>query len=269
VTRARSRGLATLVTPVTALAREAGRAILAVYREEFEVRSKADGSPLTRADLDAHTVIRQGLAAIDPGLPMLSEESADLSFAARKDWQRYWLVDPLDGTREFVSRSGEFTVNIALVHGSRPVFGVVHAPLLDLTYYGGDDLGAYRFRDDEPPERIATRAPQGRELVVFASRSHAGPRTTRFLRQLEGAYELTVVHRGSALKACYVADGQAHLYPRFGATSEWDTAAAQAVVEAAGGVVREIGRDAPLRYNKPDLRNPAFYVAYGPEAPHP
>jgi 3'(2'), 5'-bisphosphate nucleotidase len=269
VTASDAPDAAALAEPVTAVARAAGRAILAVYREGFDVRAKVDGSPLTRADLDAHAVIRSGLAALDPELPMLSEESEDLSFDRRRHWRRYWLVDPLDGTREFVNRSDEFTVNIALVEGDRPVFGVVHAPVLDCTYYGGAGLGAFRLRDDEPPERIRVRPPSGRELVVFASRSHAGPRTTRFLQRLAEERDLTVLQRGSALKACFVADGSAHLYPRFGPTSEWDTAAAQAVVEAAGGVVREIGTDTPLRYNTPDLRNPPFYVAYGPDAPHP
>jgi 3'(2'), 5'-bisphosphate nucleotidase len=261
--------LETLHERVVSVAREAGRAILEVYAQEFEVTYKDDATPLTQADLAAQRVVRRGLARIDPALPFLSEEASAVPYATRRSWRAHWLVDPLDGTREFVERTGEFTVNIALVAAGRSVFGVVHAPLPDLTYTGGATIGAWRRQGSGPKEPIAVRAPEGRALTVFASRSHAGPETTAFLRSLAQHWDVSVTSRGSALKACLVADGQAHLYPRLGQTSEWDTAASQAIVEAAGGVLREIGSDRPLRYGKPDLHNPPFYVAYGPDAPHP
>jgi 3'(2'), 5'-bisphosphate nucleotidase len=260
---------ATLQEPLVAVARAAGRAILELYAGEVDVAYKDDATPLTEADLSAQRIIRRGLAAIAPALPFLAEEASEVPYERRRSWAAHWLVDPLDGTREFVNRTGEFTVNIALVVGTRSVFGVVHAPVPDLTYAGGPGLGAWRRRGDAPPERIAVRPPRGRELTVLTSRSHAGPRTQAFLAGLAERYDVSVTPRGSAIKACLVADGEAHLYPRLGPTSEWDTAASQAIVEAAGGVLRAIGSDEPLRYNKPDLRNPPFYVAYGPEAPHP
>jgi 3'(2'), 5'-bisphosphate nucleotidase len=261
--------LDTLRAPLVAIARDAGRAILEVYGQPFDVAYKDDATPLTQADLAAQAVIRRALARLSPELPVLSEEGHATPFETRRRWTSFWLVDPLDGTREFVHRRDEFTVNIALVRATSPVLGVVHAPVLDLTYVGGRGLGAWRLEGDGPPEAIAVRPPVGRSLTVFASRSHAGADTQAFLASLAERWDVDVTSRGSSLKACFVADGQAHLYPRHGPTYEWDTAAAQAVVEAAGGVVHEIGSDAPLHYNKPDLLNPPFYVAYGPDAPHP
>lgn len=255
--------------PLGAIAREAGRAILEVYSQPFEVDYKDDATPLTQADLAAHRLIRRRLSDLRGDVPLLSEEGVEIPFDTRRAWGACWIVDPLDGTREFVNRTDEFTVNIALVVGGRSVLGVVHAPVLDLTYVGGPTLGAWRGEGDGPLEAIAVRPPTSRELRVFASRSHAGRDTQTFLASLAERHDLHVTSRGSALKACFVADGQAHLYPRLGVTFEWDTAASQAIVEGAGGVLRQIGSDAPLRYNKRDLRNPPFYVAYGPDAPHP
>jgi 3'(2'), 5'-bisphosphate nucleotidase len=255
--------------PVAAVARAAGRVILEAYAGDVDVSYKDDATPLTEADLAAQRVIRAGLARIDAALPFLAEETGHIPYETRRSWPAYWLVDPLDGTREFVDRTDEFTVNIALVALGRSVFGVVHVPVPDVTYAGGAGIGAWRRSGDAAPEPIAVRAPEGRELTVLASRSHFGPETQAFLDTLGGRHDVRVSRRGSALKACLVADGQAHLYPRHGPTSEWDTAASQAIVEAAGGVLREIGSDRPLRYNKPDLRNPPFYAAYGAEAPHP
>jgi 3'(2'), 5'-bisphosphate nucleotidase len=250
-------------------AREAGRAILEIYRGDFETTYKDDASPLTEADLAAHRTLRRSLAAIAPDLPYLSEEGALAPFETRRAWESLWLVDPLDGTREFVARRDDFTVNVALVIDGRSVLGVVHAPVFDLTYVGGEGVGAFRIEGEGEGEAIRVSTPQGRELRVVASRSHARGETHAFLERLRGAHDLEVLARGSALKACFVADGSAHLYPRLGTTSEWDTAASQAVVEAAGGVLRAVGTNEPLRYNKPDLRNPPFYAAYGEAAPHP
>jgi 3'(2'), 5'-bisphosphate nucleotidase len=246
------------VQQLVALARSAGDAILEVYGQDFPVELKADESPLTEADLASHRMICDGLAELEPDTPVLSEESAGVPFAVRSGWRRYFLVDPLDGTREFVKRNGEFTVNIALIEDHLPVLGVVHVPVTGVTYFGAAGLGAFK-QGDAAPEAIRVRRPAADPVVVVGSRSHANPDLQDRLALL-GAHEL--VSMGSSLKFCLVAEGAADFYPRLGPTSEWDTAAAQAVVEAAGGrVVKLDGQD--LRYNtKADILNPAFLV-YG------
>ena len=244
---------------VVKLAQRAGNAILSVYSEQFEVTHKTDQSPLTVADLRSHEIISQGLRALTPDAPVLSEEASDISFEQRRQWTRYWLVDPLDGTKEFVSRNGEFTVNIALIENHVPVLGVVHVPVTSTTYTGAIGIGAFRQVDAEAPEPLRVRSPAGTPLRIVGSRSHRGDTLDQYLPKL-GPYELVAV--GSSLKFCLVAEGSADFYPRFGPTSEWDTAAAQAVVEAAGGAVVKTNGE-HLRYNtKPDLLNPHFLV-YG------
>jgi 3'(2'), 5'-bisphosphate nucleotidase len=259
----------TLRDAVAGLAREAGRAILEVYRGDFEVQLKADATPVTEADLRAHALLVRGLRALTPDVPVLSEEQAEVPYEVRSAWPRFWLVDPLDGTREFVNRTGEFSVNVALVERGRAAFGVVHGPIEDVAYAGAPDHGAWRREADGAWTAIRVAPPEGRALRVLTSRSHAGARTRAWLDALAGDWDVAVAQRGSAIKACLVADGRAHLYARLGPTSEWDTAASQAVLEAAGGVLRRVADGAPLAYNKPDLRNPEFYAAWGPEAPHP
>ncbi len=261
--------LPTMLPQVVALAREAGRAILEVYRQDFAVTAKDDASPLTQADLVAHRSIVGALRALTPGLPIVSEEQAQEPYASRRRWPRHWLVDPLDGTREFVERSDDFTVNVALVHAGRALLGVVHAPVGDVTYAGVVGHGAQRQQGEAGAETISVRPPVGHELVVLASRSHLDASTRAFLDSLGEGYRVTLRQRGSALKICLIAEGRAHLYPRLGPTMEWDTAAAHAVLAAAGGVLCEAGGATPLRYGKADLRNPWFYAAYGPSAPHP
>ena len=239
------------------IASEAGRAILAVYHQDFSVERKHDDSPLTAADLASHRVIAQRLGEMDPDVPILSEEGADIPFATRSRWQRYWLIDPLDGTREFVKRNGEFTVNIALIEQGRPVVGVVHVPVTRVSYVGGTGSGAWKVDADGEarPNPVLPRRP--RTLRVAGSRSHAGDSLKRFLARV-GDHE--IVSMGSSLKLCLVAEGNADVYPRLGPTSEWDTAAAQAVVEAAGGMVTDT-QLRPLRYNtKESLLNPHFLV---------
>ena len=247
-----------LLADVLTLARRAGDAILAVYAQHFEVTTKDDRSPLTLADLRSHEIIEQGLRALTPDIPVLSEESSAIAFEQRRRWKRFWLVDPLDGTKEFVSRNGEFTVNIALIDGHAPALGVVHVPVQGVTYAGVRGGGAHRWHDREK-QRIQVRVPAATPLRIVGSRSHRGDSLDRVLPRLE-PYELVAV--GSSLKFCMVAEGSADFYPRFGPTSEWDTAAAQAVVEAAGGaVVKPDG--SPLDYNtKAELLNPHFLV-YG------
>ena len=248
-----------LLANVVKLAQRAGDAILSVYSEQFEVTHKNDQSPLTVADLRSHEIISQGLRALTPDLPVLSEEASDISFEQRQTWTRYWLVDPLDGTKEFVSRNGEFTVNIALIDDHVPVLGVVHVPVTSTTYTGAKGIGASKQVDGQKPEPLNVRSPAADPLRIVGSRSHRGDSLDQYLPKL-GPYELVAV--GSSLKFCFVAEGSADFYPRFGPTSEWDTAAAQAVVEAAGGAVIKTNGER-LRYNtKADLLNPHFLV-YG------
>ncbi|MEJ2383208.1 MAG: 3'(2'),5'-bisphosphate nucleotidase CysQ [Xanthomonadales bacterium] len=239
------------------IAAEAGAAILDIYGEEFDVVSKADDSPLTQADLASHRVITAALARLTPHIPLLSEESADIPFSERTRWQEYWLIDPLDGTKEFIKRNGEFTVNIALIRAHRPVMGVVHVPVTGVTYSGIVGAGAQRHERDGAARRISVRLPSAQPPVVVGSRSHANPDLERHLAAL-GEYEL--VSMGSSLKFCLLAEGLADFYPRLGPTSEWDTAAAHAVVLAAGGQIVTLDGE-PLRYNlKDSLLNPPFLV---------
>jgi 3'(2'), 5'-bisphosphate nucleotidase len=248
---------AEFIEPIVDLARKAGDAILEVYASDFDVQSKDDESPLTQADLAAHRRIVAGLAELTPELPVISEEGGLPPFARRSQWPTYWLIDPLDGTREFVNRNGEFTVNIALVNEGRPVFGVVHVPVLRKTYVGCEGHGAELRADGEPPRSIRVAGNSARPVRVVGSRSHRGSSLDAFIDNL-GDCEL--VPMGSSLKFCVVAEGGADVYPRLGPTSEWDTAAAQAVVEQAGGSVVTLDGN-PMKYNqKEDILNPYFVV---------
>jgi 3'(2'), 5'-bisphosphate nucleotidase len=248
------------IAEIVAIARAAGEVILEVYNSGSVVAaSKSDSSPLTEADLRAHHLIVSRLAGLQPALPVLSEEASELSYATRAAWTRYWLIDPLDGTREFLSRNGEFTVNIALIDGNRAVLGVVHVPVSGITYWGSAGQGAWRAQAGTEPRRIQVQAELGARVRVAGSRSHRGDSLDRFLGQI-GAHDF--VSMGSSLKFCLVAEGQADVYPRLGPTSEWDTAAAQAVVEAAGGAVLTLD-GTQLRYNtKAEYLNP-YFVAFG------
>jgi 3'(2'), 5'-bisphosphate nucleotidase len=245
--------------PVLALAREAGRAIMAVYRDAFEVTRKDDRSPLTQADLAAHRILVDGLRQLEPACPVLSEESTPEEVAGRRGWHRLWLVDPLDGTREFVKRNDEFTINVALVEDGVPVLGVVHAPALDET---ASAVRGGALVVERAGRVVPQVAPCGDRIPrVAVSRSHGCARSDAALARL-GAYELLAV--GSALKFIRVATGEADVYLRLGPTSEWDTAAGQCLIEAAGGrVVALDGR--PFRYNQRDtLLNSDFVAARDP-----
>jgi 3'(2'), 5'-bisphosphate nucleotidase len=243
-----------LLLEVTALAREAGRAILEVYASSFSVQEKEDRSPLTEADLRSEKLILAGLKRIAPEIPVLSEESGQVPFATRRNWSRLWVVDPLDGTREFVQRNGEFTVNIALVDDHRPVLGIVHAPVLERDYYACDGIGAFRSDAQAAgqPIRVARRG--AGPLRVVGSRSHRGNSLDAFLARV-GPHEFVEV--GSSMKLCLVAEGNADVYPRMGPTCEWDTAAGQCVLEQAGGQVLTLDGQ-PLAYNRADTLNPNF-----------
>ncbi len=253
---------------LAAIAEAAGRAILEVRRNGFDVAYKDDRSPLTRADTAAHEVILRGLGQAFPGVPVLSEEGADLPFAERGRWDRLFIVDPLDGTKEFVKDNGEFCVCIALAEDGFPALGAVHVPLWGATYVGGLGLGAYRRGADAqgigPWQRIHARQPDSAGLVVLASRSHPSPDIEAYLAGKTVRERITA---GSALKFCLLAEGKADLYPRFNPTREWDTAAGQAVLEGAGGSVLRLvdGRPGPrLPVNKPDLFNGPFLASAQP-----
>jgi len=249
----------TLLADLCAIARAAGDAILEVYGRDFAVRLKDDRSPLTEADEVSHRIIGERLRLLDASVPLLSEESAPADLAQRRGWSRFWLVDPLDGTKEFVKRNGEFTVNIALVDAQRAVLGVVLAPALSRLYYGAVGVGAWCQIGTDAARTIRVQAPAAQPPRVVGSRSHPSGELADYLAGL-GPHEITPM--GSSLKICLVAEGAADVYPRLGPTSEWDTAAAQAILESAGGrMMDRVGQ--PLRYNtKDDLLNPHF-LAFG------
>lgn len=243
---------------------EAGKDIISIYESaNFEVEQKGDNSPLTRADKAAHEKIQSILKETE--LPLLSEEGKDIPFEERKDWDYFWMVDPLDGTKEFIKRNGEFTVNIALIHQNKPVLGVVYTPVLKKLYYGVQGQGAslIDLNAGEEPVSIQTVKEKPEVTKVVASRSHMNDETKNFIQDYE-PYEL--VSMGSSLKLIMVAEGQAHLYPRIAPTMEWDTAAAQIVVEEAGGQVLNFETKEPMGYNKENLLNSYFVVYPTPQS---
>jgi 3'(2'), 5'-bisphosphate nucleotidase len=250
--------LSRLLPDVIAIARDAGRTILEVYESAFTVKEKDDHSPLTEADLRSEKLILAGLRRIAAEVPVLSEETGQVPWATRRGWSRLWVVDPLDGTREFVGRNGEFTVNIALVQDGRVILGVVHAPALGRTYFGCEGAGSFRSDAEAAgrPIHVAKRGPG--PVRVVGSRSHRGSSLDAFLERV-GPYELVEV--GSSLKLCLVAEGAADVYPRLGPTCEWDTAAGQCVLEQAGGQVVTLAGQ-PLGYNlREEVLNP-FFVGF-------
>jgi 3'(2'), 5'-bisphosphate nucleotidase len=235
----------------------AGEAIMRIYGDEFTVERKDDDSPLTLADLESQRVIVDALSQLTPGVPILSEESAHAPWQERRTWEQLWVVDPLDGTREFVKRNGEFTINIALVVRHEALLGVVAAPAQGVVYWGAAGVGAFRERRGEPLTPIRVSAPQA-PIRVVGSRSHSSPQTAAYLGALRAS---TIFGIGSALKFCLVAEGSADLYPRFGPTSEWDTAAGQALLEAAGGHVTRLDGHR-LRYNYRESLINGDFVAF-------
>lgn len=255
-----------LMDSITNIAIQAGDKILEIYQQDFAVYDKSDSSPLTEADLAAHNLIVNEIQKISD-LPILSEESSDISWEERKSWSKYWLVDPLDGTKEFIKKNGEFTVNIALIEFGEPTFGVVHAPVLEKTFVGAVNKEAYTLVGDQKLTVTAKPHQQGEAWKVVGSRSHQSPEIEKIMNALDGEKELVAM--GSSLKLCCVATGEAHLYPRVGPTSEWDTGAAHAFALAAGAKVTILDPDQPfdpdahpLRYNqKESVLNPYFMVS--------
>lgn len=246
-----------MIKNISCIAREAGEAIMSVRSKGFDVENKDDKSPVTAADIASNEVISKQLATLYPEIPILSEEGAKIPFQERNQWKEFFLVDPLDGTKEFIKDNGEFCVCIALMRNNRPVLGVVYAPTQDTLYTGSIETGAYMSKKGSAPIAISTSAPASDEgVIVVGSRSHPSPDLEDYLKTLN-LKEMKPA--GSAIKFCLVAEGKAHLYPRFNPTMEWDTAAGQAIVEAAGGSMLGLdGKEFP--YNKENLRNAGFIV---------
>lgn len=245
---------------IVTIARQAGDAIMTVYAQtDLQVEVKLDDSPVTAADIASHNVIVAGLARDFSNIAIMSEEDANIDWATRKNWQIYWLIDPLDGTKEFIKRNGEFTVNIALIYQGKAIAGVVYAPVLDKCYYGVLGQGAWLEHQGQVVKLDITQRSIQPIPVVVGSRSHISPDVAEYLHSV-GEHQMLSV--GSSLKFCMVAEGLADVYPRLGLTSEWDTAAAQAVLEAAGGLVVEYPLLTPLQYNqKENILNPYFIAA--------
>ncbi|MFD2531935.1 3'(2'),5'-bisphosphate nucleotidase CysQ [Gracilimonas halophila] len=246
-----------MLNRVIKTAEEAGQKILEFYHTEIEVITKDDHSPLTKADLAAHHIIVDSLKELDPNTPVISEESGIPDFEERREWDRFWLVDPLDGTKEFIKKNGEFTVNIALIEKSKPVLGVVYVPAYDMMYYGEQSIGSFKREADEKAVKLETstfEAPGKARIVV--SRSHGDDTTVKKLKNL-GIEVSEEVPSGSSIKFCLVAEGKADLYPRLGPTMEWDTAAADAVYRYSS---KKGEKYSPLSYNKESFKNPYFLL---------
>jgi 3'(2'), 5'-bisphosphate nucleotidase len=249
---------------IVEIARLAGEAIMKVYVRDFEVEVKDDQSPLTEADRNANAVIVEALQSTYPHIPVLSEESKMIPYEERKDWEYFWLVDPLDGTKEFIKKNDEFTVNIALIHNQEPVLGVVYLPVTKVAYYSVRSQGAWVQQEGGAPAQLGTHVVNYRnknQVQVVASRSHLTKEVEDFVSELQTAgKQVDYISAGSSLKFCLVAEGKADVYPRFGPTMEWDTAAAHAVAAGAGRKVIQPGTGEPLLYNKENLLNPWFIV---------
>jgi 3'(2'), 5'-bisphosphate nucleotidase len=256
-----------LLKSVNEIAIAAGSEILDVYNSDqaIEVSTKLDDSPLTDADRRAHLLIVDRLSSLTPGIPLLSEESDAIDYGLRKSWQRYWLIDPLDGTKEFINRNGEFTVNIALIENGQSVAGVVHVPVTGISYFGGTGLNAWKqgsHQSDSEAKQISSRPMEGNAGVrIVSSRRHLGEQLDALVAKVKNHFgKVTLLSMGSSLKMCLLAEGSADIYPRMAPTCEWDTAAAHGILCAAGGEIVDL-QFRPLRYNsKPELLNP-FFIA--------
>ncbi len=252
----------------------AGRRILEIYNSDFSFEIKSDNSPLTIADRESHRIITEGLKWCYPDIPLMSEEGIDVSYDTRRGWKNYFLIDPLDGTKEFIKRNGEFTINLALMEKDAPIAGLIFIPVKRTIYYAMKDHGSYKLCldniektviSDGVMEKLSTRLPIYKRngardsIIVAGSRSHKSERMDAFLQSLRNRYrEIKFIPAGSSLKFCLIAEGLADIYPRFGTTMEWDTAAGQIVVEESGGQVLDLETHEPLKYNKKDMKNPWF-----------
>jgi len=241
---------------IVEIAQKAGDAIMQIYKEDFSIEYKKDNSPLTQADLASNTIICESLTALHPSIPIMSEENAQVEYSERKEWEYYWCIDPIDGTKEFIKKNGEFTVNIALIYKNTPVLGVVYAPALKDMYKAKKGEGAYK-NNQKLPLHVNTSPDE--KLVVVASKSHLSEETQAFIDALE-TKEIEQVSKGSSLKLCMVAEGVADIYPRLAPTMEWDTAASDAIVRECGKMSFQYENNLPMVYNKENLLNPWFVV---------
>lgn len=251
-----------LIAALLPLAKEAGCKILDIYEKNFSIEHKTDNSPLTEADRASNEVIIAGLQQLTPNIPIISEESKLIPYATRQHWTRCWIVDPLDGTKEFIKRNGEFTVNIALIEHGQPILGVVYVPVSDTYYYAIAGQGSYKQIQDQSPQRLKSACIDPRQIVrVVASRSHLSSETTAYIDTLQQQYaQVALVSAGSSLKFCLLAEGKAHIYPRFAPTMEWDTAAGHLVAAEAGAEISVYPTNEVLYYNRENLVNPHFLV---------
>lgn len=242
------------IEEIKEIALQAGKEIMEIYNQDFNIEYKEDHSPLTEADIRANKLICHGLRNLYPDIPILSEENKIIEYETRKSWKCYWCIDPIDGTKEFINRNGEFTINIALVYKNEPILGVVYAPALGDIYYAQKDLGAFKNKEKLP---LKINNTPSEKLCVVASKSHFSEDTQAFINKLDSK-EIVQISKGSSLKLCMVAEGEADIYPRFGPTMEWDTAAADAIVRASGKMTYRFDSQEALMYNKRDLLNPWF-----------
>ena len=252
------------INKILEIAHKAGEAILEIYHDDFDVEKKGDSSPITMADRNSNNIIVTGLRKLYPDIPIISEESKQIPFSTRRDWEYFWMVDPLDGTKEFIKRNDEFTVNIALIHKDHPVLGVVYVPVFDNTYYAVKGNGSFKIDAEGNTDELHNGDDHYRNkdfVKVVASRSHLSDEVNEFVEILEeDGKEVEFISAGSSIKFCLVAEGEADVYPRFGPTMEWDTAAAQIVAEEAGRQVLHAETKEILKYNKESLFNPFFIV---------
>lgn len=244
------------IEDIKKIALDAGNAIMEIYKRDFKVEYKEDNSPLTEADIIANEIICDALEKLYPQIPMLSEENKEVAYKDRKDWEYFWCIDPIDGTKEFIKRTGEFTVNIALIHKKIPVLGVVYAPVISDMYYAKKGDGAFKNNEQLP---LYKNTNQKEKMVVVASVSHLSDETQTFINELD-TKKIEQTSKGSSLKLCMVAEGVADIYPRLAPTMEWDTAAADAIVREAGKMTFQYETNRPVLYNKENLLNPWFVV---------
>jgi len=249
------------IQKINFIAKKAGDEIMKIYQQDFEVNYKKDNSPLTKADIKSNEIITGSLKDLYPKIPILSEENKEVPYNIRRNWEYFWLIDPLDGTKEFVKKNGEFTANIALIHKDTPVLGVIYAPVLKILYYAQKDKGAFKQEKNRKPQRLSIcREANNDTLKIIVSKSHYNQETKEFVDNLKNQYEkIEFINIGSSLKFCLIAEGKADIYPRLAPTMEWDIAAGQAIVEQAGGEVLSFKIKKPLRYNKKNLCNFYFY----------
>ena len=250
------------IEKLIAIAKEAGEAILKIYKSDFDIETKQDHSPLTEADKQSNQIIINRLLKAYPDIPFISEETKQTPFEKRKNWTHFWLIDPLDGTKEFINRNGEFTVNIALIENRTPVLGIIYVPVFDVLYYAQKGKGSFKIETDGTHHRMETvKHMRNDKLTVVGSRSHANEALQQFVEELKGKYrQVDFISSGSSLKFCRVAEGKADIYPRTGPTYEWDTAAGHAIVLESGKSVYDFQSGEPLIYNKENLLNGWFIV---------